>query len=512
MGKNTQTATICATDEHNYIGIDLHSNNIVVAVVRNGIDSQSGQLTSCKVWSGKIPLTCGLKEVQQKLEPFCSQPHVAVVESTYNWYGLADLFERKNWTLLLADPTTVKSNMVKKSDDFTDAAFLADRMRLGSLRTTVPLTRNARAFRDLVRQRCSLMQDRSRYSIKLINMLNNHLYIATKRTELDKAADYLAEHGDLEPALLKTIDNVHISTKVQTFLMAMHNLTGQIELIEQAIAQAAIDAPVRCHTYIPRLLTIKGCGQVLATTIASEIDDIGRFPSVKHFVSYCRLAPTERFSNGKSKGEGNPKNGNATLSWALTELATLVVRFNPAAKYKFDKLLKKHKLRVRAIRPIAAMLARAIFQMLKNDEDFDITRCFNKLPQRLLDQMEKEKQEREQAKRDKVAKRCRENLAASAAGSATAKRKAVSGSFRDLASVATEASPPASAPKQQVTPQLHSAAPVGSATALPPTRNAQSNISGATVSPHAQAIAELAGLIEALTSAMSEGSEPAVGG
>ena len=515
MRKDTQAAAILefGVDDRNYIGIDLHSNNIVVTVLRNGIDAKTGLLTSDKVWSGKIPLNCGLKEVQQKLEPFCSQPHIAVVESTYNWYGLADLFERLQWTLLLADPTTVKSNMVKKSDDFTDATFLADRMRLGSLRTTVPLNRNARAFRDLVRQRCSLIQDRSRYSVKLINMLNNHLYLATKRTELEKAAEYLTEHGELEPALLETIDNVHISTKVQTFLTSMRNLTEQIELVEERIAQAALDAPVRCHTYIPRLMTIKGCGHVLATAIASEIDDIKRFPSARHFVSYCRLAPTERFSNGKSKGEGNPKNGNAMLSWALTELANFVIRCNPEAKRKFDKLLNKHKLRVRAIRPIAAMLARAIFQMLKNDEDFDVTRCFDKLPKRLLEQLKKEKQEREQAKRDKASKRCRKSLEASGAGQPKQKNKAFTGSFRDLVPVVTEAGSPSFEAKHQATGNLQPQKPLGSAACLPPMKSVIANGTGASVAnQHAQAIKELAKLCAALAPVMSEGSEPAMGG
>ena len=154
MRKDTVVAAVSGhvgftLDTRNFIGIDLHSNNIVVCVLRNHVNSRTGQLEKKKIFNGKIALQYGLEAVSSKLAEFCSQPHVAVVESTYNWYGLADLFEVRGWNLLLADPTTVKTNAVKMSNDFSDAEFLADRMRLSSLRTTVPLSRSARAFRDL---------------------------------------------------------------------------------------------------------------------------------------------------------------------------------------------------------------------------------------------------------------------------------------------------------------------------------------------------------------------------
>ena len=96
----------------------------------------------------------------------------------------------------------------------------------------------------------------------------------------------------------------------------------------------------------------------------------------KDFVSYCRLAPTSKLSNGKSKGLGNAKNGNAYLSWALTELATFVVRYNPEAKRVYDRYFNRSRLRVKAIRSVAAKIARGIFMMLKNGEVFDMKRCF----------------------------------------------------------------------------------------------------------------------------------------
>lgn len=87
--------------------------------------------------------------------------------------------------------------------------------------------------------------------------------------------------------------------------------------------------------------SMKGCGDVLSAVIITEIGDISRFRTMGEFVSYCRLAPASKLSNGKSKGQGNAKNGNAYLSWALTELATLMARYNKSIQHYLERKVKK---------------------------------------------------------------------------------------------------------------------------------------------------------------------------
>jgi transposase len=62
-----------------YSGIDLHSNNAVVAV----IDDQD-QLLYCK------RLTNDLSLIQAALAPFQAELEGVVVEATFNWYWLVD--------------------------------------------------------------------------------------------------------------------------------------------------------------------------------------------------------------------------------------------------------------------------------------------------------------------------------------------------------------------------------------------------------------------------------------
>lgn len=315
-----------------------------------------------------------MEELQHFLQPYCSAQHQATVESTYNWYNIADLFERNRWHLKLADPTTVKNNKTKFSDDISDAEFLADQMRLGALKAADIIPKQDRAFRDLVRLRVDLVQDRARYRTVLKNFFNNQRYMKITTARLNRMAEQYCDGDATE--LYSLFDNDNTCLKAGHYLTAMHHLNLQIQQLEEQIKAQEIKNDLTCHRYLPRLYSMKGCGFILGSIIATEIVDINRFRTDKDFVSYCRLSPAVRLSNEKKKGDGNRKNGNAYLSWAMTELANLMVFHNPVIKKKYDRQLKKSHLRAKAIRSIAAKLARCIWHMLKKDKDFQIEQAF----------------------------------------------------------------------------------------------------------------------------------------
>jgi len=64
------------------------------------------------------------------------------------------------------------------------------------------------------------------------------------------------------------------------------------------------------------LQTVPGIGEHLGLTLLYEIGDIQRFPSVKDFVSYCRLVKGTVASAGKIKGCAGP-------NWAIRICAGL---------------------------------------------------------------------------------------------------------------------------------------------------------------------------------------------
>ena len=364
---------------HYYIGQDLHQDNVVVHVCRN--EFSNGSIRSKTILSKKFSIVGpeAIAAYFKALEPYCfNQPHTAIVESTYNWYWMADGFESRGWNLLLADPSTVSRANIKYADDYTDAAYLAECLRTGSLRTTWVMPKDDRAIRDLARYRMTLVEDRARLKTIIVNMITNHLSIKLTSDklirEIDKSVETAIESPSEEVAqqvLATYFDHRLVRIKVGSLLNRIRFLATEIEQLDQELLSL-----LKPNLYSKSLQTIKGCGFVTSMIIALEIGEIERFNTHKDFVSYCRLAPTSKLSNGKSKGVGNAKNGNAYLSWAFTELANLVVRFNPEAKRYYDRLFNRSRLRVKAIRSLAAKMARAIFMMLKHGETFDLKRCF----------------------------------------------------------------------------------------------------------------------------------------
>src|SRR5204863_5437779 len=130
-----------------YSGIDLHSNNSVVAVIDDG---------DRVVAQKRLPNDIG--KITSFLARWKDELAGVVVESTYNWYWLVDGLEDAGLRVHLANTTAIKQyDGLKHSGDETDARHLAHLLRLGILPTGTILPREHRAVRDLARKRMQLV-------------------------------------------------------------------------------------------------------------------------------------------------------------------------------------------------------------------------------------------------------------------------------------------------------------------------------------------------------------------
>jgi transposase len=121
------------------------------------------------------------------------------------------------------------------------------------------------------------------------------------------------------------------------------------------------------------LLSVAGIGRILAMTLLFEIDTIDRFPTVKDFLSYCRLVKGSVASAGKVKGLTGGKMGNGYLRWAFGEAAVIAKRSHPWLSSYADLLTAKHgKFKANAI--LANKIARAVYFMLQKGTPFDAER------------------------------------------------------------------------------------------------------------------------------------------
>ena len=132
----------------------------------------------------------------------------------------------------------------------------------------------------------------------------------------------------------------------------------------------------RIRKEFKKLLTVSGIGEILGMTIMLESGDMSRFAKVGNFSSYARCVKSERFSNGKKKGEGNRKNGNKYLAWAFVEAANFAIRYNDKIKSFYQK--KKSKTNgIIATKAVANKLARACYHILKDQVSFDVDKAFS---------------------------------------------------------------------------------------------------------------------------------------
>jgi transposase len=334
-----------------FCGIDLHSNNSVVVITDE---------TDKLLVSRRCPND--LTKILALLAPHRNELSGVVVESTYNWYWLVDGLMAEGYVVKLANTVAMKRyDGLKHSDDETDAAHLAHLLRLGILPTGYIHPPTERALRDLARKRIQLVRDRTRHVLAVQNILARQTGGCVASNAIKRWTA-----GDVE-ALGLTAD-VCLAAQSNVAVIAALNL--EIERIETRLLEGA-----KLRPDYARLKSIPGIGEVLAIVIMLETGNVDRFAQVGNFASYARCVGSARYSNGKKKGEGNTRNGNAYLVWAFVEAANFARRFNEEARRFFDRK-KARTNSIVATKALAHKLARASYHMLREEQPFDVKRCF----------------------------------------------------------------------------------------------------------------------------------------
>ena len=334
-----------------YGGIDLHSNNSVIAL----LDEEDKV-----VYRRRLPND--LEPVLAELAPFGDAIEGLVVESTYNWYWLVDGLMAAGYRVHLANTAAiVQYKGLKYADDDTDACWLAKLLRLGLLPEGYIYPKAERPVRDLLRKRSQLVHQHTANLQSIQNLMARNLGHALSANRI-KRLSY--EEVD------RLLPDIDLALAVKSTLAVMRTLDGAIALLEKRIK-----ARIRLRPAFKPLLTVSGIGQILGLTIMLETGEIARFAKVGNYASYCRCVGSEHLSNGKRKGRGNTKNGNKYLAWAFVEAANFAVRYNPQIKrYYQRKCARTH--RIVAIKTVAHKLARACYYILRDRVPFDVNKAF----------------------------------------------------------------------------------------------------------------------------------------
>jgi transposase len=266
------------------------------------------------------------------------------------------------YRLHLANPAAIQQySGLKYTDDHSDARWLAHLLRLGVLPEGYIYPKAQRPVRDLLRKRAHLVaqQTANVLSVQNIILRNTGARLSANRIKSVSKAEVGALLPDADQALAVT-----------SALAVLHCLAEQMHTVETRVRTRIQSTPL-----YELLQTVDGIGPILAQTILLETGDIGRFPSVGDYASYCRCVDSTKVSNGKRKGQGNVKNGNPYLGWAYAEAAHFAVRFNPRVQRYYQRKQTQTNVAV-AHKTVAHKLARACYHMMRHHMPFEASKAF----------------------------------------------------------------------------------------------------------------------------------------
>ena len=329
-----------------YAGIDLHSSNNFVGVIND----------KDKILYGKRHAN-RLDDVLRALDPFRDSIQGVVVESTFNWYWLVDGLQEQGYPVHLANPSAIQQyEGLKHTDDPWDSFWLAHMYRLGILPEGYIYPKEHRAVRDLLRRRLLFVRHSTAHILSLQSMISRNLGFKMSNNEIKK----------MKPADIESLFDC------SNLVFMANNSLSAIEFLKKIIKdiEKKVKSQVKMRKEFEMLLTIPGIGNILGLTIMLEVGDIGRFPKVGDYSSYCRCVGSTRLSNGKKKGENNKKNGNKYLAWAYVEAAHFAKRHIPRAQRFYQQKMAKANGAI-ATKALANKLARASYFIMRDHVPFD---------------------------------------------------------------------------------------------------------------------------------------------
>ncbi len=331
-----------------YCGVDLHARTMYVTVM-----DRAGELVV------RQNMKNDFTKLVHVLEPFL--PTVSVgVESTFNWYWLADGCHETGIPFYLGHALYMKAiHGGKKKNDRIDSRTVADLLRCGFFPLAYAYPREMRATRDLLRRRHRYVSLRAEAYTHIQNTFSQHAMLGltgadAKRKSTRRGLPDAFEDPDLAMAIESDLDVVD----------ALDDITTRIE------KQIRARAKHHDSKAFSILLSVPGVGEMIGLSILYEMHTVDRFPSAQDLSSYARLVKVEHTSSGKWAGEGNPKIGNPHLKWAFTEIVQHAPRQSERLAAYYDKLKSRFKPgKARVV--FAHKFAVAIYHMLKNGIAFD---------------------------------------------------------------------------------------------------------------------------------------------
>jgi transposase len=361
-------------------GLDVHKD-VIVAAVRCVSQPRHHEVRSfATTTSGLLSLSEWLTSHQ------CT--HVAMEATGIYWKPVWHVLEGE-FELVLANAQHVR-NVPGRKTDVGDAAWIADLLAHGLIRSSFVPPAPIQELRDLTRTRKQLTREISQHTLRLQKILEDaNVKVASVLSDiLGKSGRAMLEAmiaGEADPERLAALAQgaarkkhaqlvealrgrvtPHHRDLLRLHLQLVDALQAALREIDASLGKAL--APIR--QAVQRLTTMPGISEIAAHVIVAEIGlDMTRFPTPAHLISWAGLCPRNDESAGKRRST-RVRKGAPWLKTTLVTAAWAAVRTKDSYLQAQFLRIKPRRGAKKAILAVAASMLNACYFMLRDDVDY----------------------------------------------------------------------------------------------------------------------------------------------
>ena len=332
-----------------YIGLDIDSKKVVACVIGKGMAER--YITLC---SDVLSMRRFLK---QEKAPGASVHIVFEIsgQAGFLYDSLIDCVD----SITVANPSKMTWIFrTAKKNDRIDARKMAVLLSIGEIPTVHMPSSEVRQWRQMILHR--------RNVVKKVTSVKNRIRALLKSRGYSKP-----QH---KGSLWKRINRLWMRRLAQDnwlWAVQLANLMDELEMLESQLSRVTgtLDDYLDKQPGAILLMSIKGVGPRTAEAVLAYTDDVHRFPSSKEFCSYfgvtCRLD-----ESGTTRRLGHiSKLGPSVVRWVLIESCWKVVRYCPAMRAFYERVMAGQKGRKKiAIVAVARKLLSIMRAMLVTGE------------------------------------------------------------------------------------------------------------------------------------------------